>query len=101
MISNTGNLVKAVALYILVTAYTGAIVVAVIDLATGHAIPDAVTALISSALGLALPALGLAHGVTLVNTDTAAAIKRLAANESQAARADSKISAVTSEETGG
>lgn len=90
-------MVKAVSVYILVTAYTGAIVVAAIDLAVGKAIPDAVTALISSALGLALPALGLAHGVTLVNTDTAAAIKSLAAKESGAARAEAKVTAITSE----
>lgn len=96
-LSNTGNLVKAVALYIVLTAYTGAIIVAAIDLATGRAIPESITALIASALGLALPALGLAHGVGLTNSDTAAAIKALAARAQTNAAAQDVIAQATKE----
>ena len=75
LLANTGLLVKLVSVYILVSAYTLALVVAAIDLSTGQTIPVAVMAVLSSALGLALPALGLAHGITLVNSNTAEAIK--------------------------
>lgn len=96
-LNNTGNLVKAVALYIVGTAYTGAIIVAAIDLSVGRAIPESITALIASALGLALPALGLAHGVGLTNSDTAAAIKALAARAQQNETAKNVIAVATKE----
>lgn len=79
LLNNTGNLVKVLAIYIVVTTYTGALIVAGFYVAQGRDVPTAIMAVLSSALGLALPALGLVHGVTLVNSDTAAAIKSLAA----------------------
>lgn len=81
MINNPGQIMRAVSIYVLATVYTAALALAVVEKVMGTPIDAAVYAILSAALGIAVNQLGLHQGIVLVNSDTAAALKSLAAQQ--------------------
>lgn len=80
-LNDPGLLTRILAVYILFVLFTGAAVVAILATVQHAPIPDAISALLSAAFGLALHNIGLSQGIKLTNGDTANVLKQLANNQ--------------------
>ncbi len=80
---NPTVLSKLVAVFVLFSVFLGAAAVALLDLIRGQPVPSEIITILAAAVTYSVSSLGLERGVTLVNSDTATAIKTLAAQVSQ------------------
>lgn len=76
ILSNPSMMTKIISFYILALSFTGAMVLAAFDYATGKAIPTEVWAFLSGAIAFAVNQAGLHQGLVMVNTGVAEKMKQ-------------------------
>lgn len=81
--NDPGLLVRILAFYIMFLFITGAAAIVAYGYFAHQTVPEPVYSLLSVLFGIALHNLGLSQGIKLTNSDTADALKKLAAQVNQ------------------